>query len=92
MRGQRARRAARRSEIPLRELRNDISRILAEVAEGASFRVTVNGRPVAELVPVTERRTFVSGAEVARIIREAPLDPGFLTDVDAVLGARIDEE
>lgn len=78
-------------EIPQRELRNQISRVLAAVAAGARFRVTVGGRPVAELVPVSERRTFVPWAEVERIIREAPLDKHFLADVEAVAGQRIDE-
>ncbi len=41
--------------IPQRELRNDISRVLARVRAGEEFTVTVNGEQVAELVPV--RRT-----------------------------------
>ncbi|MDQ3784306.1 MAG: type II toxin-antitoxin system prevent-host-death family antitoxin [Actinomycetota bacterium] len=78
-------------EIPQRELRNDISRILREVAQGKSVRVTVKGRPVADLVPVSEGRRLVPRAEVERLLREAPLDEGFKRDVDAVLGATIEE-
>ena len=78
-------------EIPQRELRNDISRVLKEVAQGKSLRVTVKGRPVADLVPVSEGRRFVLRAEVERLLREAPLDEGFKRDVDAVLGATIEE-
>ncbi|MFN2526986.1 MAG: type II toxin-antitoxin system Phd/YefM family antitoxin [Actinomycetota bacterium] len=78
-------------EIPQRELRNDISRILKEVAQGKSLRVTVKGRPVADLVPVSEGRRFVPRADVERLLREAPLDEGFKRDVDAVLGATIEE-
>ena len=71
-----------RPEIPLRELRNSISRILGEVAGGRSYRITVSGRPVADLVPASHRRTWVPWAEVARILRETPLDENFLRDVD----------
>lgn len=78
-------------EIPQRELRNDISRILKEVAQGKRLRVTVKGRPVADLVPVSEGRRFVPRADVERLLREAPLDEGFKRDVDAVLGATIEE-
>lgn len=78
-------------EIPQRELRNDISRILKEVAEGKSLRVTVKGRPVADLIPVSEGRRFVPRAEVERLLREAPLDEAFKRDVDGVLGATIEE-
>lgn len=78
-------------EIPQRELRNQVSRVLAEVARGARLRVTVGGKPVADLVPVSDRRTFASRAEVEGILKRAPLDPGFAADVDALLGATIEE-
>lgn len=78
-------------EIPQRELRNNVSAVLREVEAGASLRVTVRGRPVADIVPVTGRKPGLSPEEVARIVAEAPLDPGFADDLDAVAGARIDE-
>lgn len=78
-------------EIPQRELRNDISRILKEVAEGKSLRVTVKGRPVADLVPVAEGRRFLPRADVERLLDEAPLDQDFKLDVDAVVGETIEE-
>src|SRR2546426_12101140 len=72
-------------EIPQRELRNDISRVLAAVERGARFRVTVRGRPVAEIVPSTSRRTAVPWAEVMELIRRTPLDKRFTTDVDGAV-------
>jgi prevent-host-death family protein len=78
-------------EIPQRELRNHISRILAEVASGHRVRVTVSGRPVADLVPVGTGRRFVPRREVERLIHDAPLDAGFVEELDAVAGATIEE-
>lgn len=78
-------------EIPQRELRNHISSILREVASGARLRVTVAGRPVAELVPVGGGRRFVPRSNVERLLLEAPLDAGFVEEVDAVTGATIEE-
>ena len=78
-------------EIPQRELRNNVSAVLREVEAGASLRVTVRGRPVADIVPVTGRNPSLSPEEVARIVAEAPLDPGFADDLDEVAGSRIDE-
>lgn len=78
-------------EIPQRVLRNDISRILAEVAAGATFRVTVRGRAVAELVPVSERRTWVQLTVLERIIREHPLDERFMRDVDGAVDQTIED-
>ena len=52
------------------ELRNDNASVMRRVAEGESFVVTVNGRPVADVVPHrrdTGRRRFVPVAEVAEV-------------------------
>lgn len=38
-------------DLPQRELRNDISRVLRAAESGAVYTVTVGGRPVAELGP-----------------------------------------
>lgn len=39
--------------ISQRELRNDSGQVMREVADGASFRVTSRGRPIAALVPLS---------------------------------------
>ncbi|TMC67606.1 MAG: type II toxin-antitoxin system prevent-host-death family antitoxin [Chloroflexi bacterium] len=72
-------------EIAQRELRNDISRVLAAVERGARFRVTVRGRPVAEIVPIPTRKTWVPRDEVLKILRRAPLDENFMADVDGAV-------
>lgn len=78
-------------EIPQRELRNNVSAVLRDVAAGQAVRVTVRGRAVADLVPVSPRREHLSPADVERIVRDAPLDPGFSADVGSVAGATVDE-
>jgi prevent-host-death family protein len=78
-------------EIPQRELRNNVSAVLREVESGTSLRVTVRGRPVADIVPVAARKQGLSRDEVLRILVEAPLDAGFAADLDAAAGATIDE-
>ncbi|MFD4462378.1 type II toxin-antitoxin system Phd/YefM family antitoxin [Nocardia sp. NPDC058480] len=52
-------------EIPQRELRNDASRVLRDVRSGLSFTITVDGAPVADLVPHrhARRRAAVPRAE-----------------------------
>lgn len=47
-------------EIPQRELRNDISSVLRRVEAGETLRVTVHGRPVAQIGPLAERGRFVT--------------------------------
>ena len=77
--------------IPVRDLRNDSAGILRQVEAGRTFLVTVAGREVAELGPVTSRSRFGSKSALEAIIREAPLDDQFMRDVNAVVGERIDE-
>jgi prevent-host-death family protein len=77
--------------IPQRELRNRISQALRQVEAGERLRVTVNGRPVADLVPVGGvRRTFLPKDEIVAILRRVPLDQTFKRDLE-VLSATIDE-
>jgi len=76
------------------ELRNDNASVMRRVAEGESFVVTVNGRPVADVVPHrrdTGRRRFVPVAEVAEVFTtELVADPkAWLSDIagaDEVFG------
>jgi prevent-host-death family protein len=42
-------------DVPARDLRNDVSGVLRRVEAGERLRVTVSGRPVAELVPLPRR-------------------------------------
>ena len=45
--------------------------------------VTVNGRPVARLVPVRPaRRQWIARAELARRLRRAQADPGLRADLE----------
>ncbi len=74
--------------IAQRDLRNQNAQILAAVEAGASFVVTRNGAPVAELRPLTPgRRPFVSRAEIATVVAAGPrIDAtAFRRDLDAAI-------
>lgn len=74
------------------ELRTHLSLILRQIENGETVRVTVDGRPVADLVPIQGNRwTFVPSSELRRILRDAPLDPGFAVDMDAALSETTDD-
>ncbi len=78
--------------IPQRELRNNITRVLREVEAGEQLRITVDGRPVADLVPIGGvRRTFVPRDDVLHLLDLATLDTGFSRDVESASGSTIDE-
>ena len=64
------------TEIRQSELRNDNAAIMRRVADGESFTVTVNGRPVADVVPHqrdTGRRRFVPADEFVAMTETSPL-------------------
>ena len=56
-----------------------------------TYRVTVDGRPMADLVPIRERRTFVPWLIIERIIREAPLDRDFMAAARPYLDETVDD-
>ncbi|MFE3542520.1 type II toxin-antitoxin system Phd/YefM family antitoxin [Nocardia sp. NPDC059177] len=47
-------------EIPQRELRNDASRVLRDVRSGQSYTITVDGTPVADLIPHRHQRRRIA--------------------------------
>jgi prevent-host-death family protein len=57
------------TDIPARDLRNDVSAVLRRVESGERLRVTVSGRPVAELAPLPQRArslpwaVFIEGSD-----------------------------
>ena len=78
--------------IPHRELRNQISRVLRQVEAGERLRITVDGRAVADLVPVgSTNRTYVPRDEVVHLLARAPMDPSFAPDINRATGATVGE-
>jgi prevent-host-death family protein len=71
------------SDVSSRDLRNHTADVLRRVEAGERIRISVNRRPVAELVPL-ERARWASGAAIERVLREAPADAGLLDDLAAV--------
>lgn len=70
--------------IAQRELRNDVATILRAAEAGETFTVTVHGRPVARVVPVTEvprPRTDVGWEAVAELL-SSTRDPELLRELD----------
>jgi prevent-host-death family protein len=77
------------SDVSAQELRNHTADVLRRVEAGERVRISVNRRPVAELVPL-ERPRWSSGAAMERVLREARADEGLLDDLAAVRGQVIE--
>lgn len=77
------------AEVTVRELRNHGGRVLERVSKGETLTVTLDGRPVAELRPLSGRG--LSGAELLRRRRVLPtVDPQALRrDLDLVIDGSV---
>ncbi len=79
------------SEIASRDLRNKTSAVLDRVADGESITITVNGRPVAELTPVTARPTWMNKNRFARDVLAYQADSGLATDLASLTDETTDD-
>lgn len=70
------------ADVPLRELRNNTSAVLRRVEDGERITVTVNGRGVAQLVPLPRRPGFLPWETVLA----HPADTGLHDDLAELLG------
>ena len=76
-------------EVSVRELRNHTADVLRRVESGERLRVTVDRRPVAELVPLPLRATWVPRQRVVDALVQA--DPGLRDQLAEALPDTIDE-
>lgn len=80
------------TEIPSRQLRNDTAAVLRRVQSGEHVTVTVNGQPVAELVPVQRSgRSWIRRADLIRRLRQGQADPGLRSDLERLAGETTDD-
>ena len=78
--------------VSIRELRNSTAAVISELESGERLTLTVNRRPVADILPHFEDRDpWVPALELRRISREASADRGLLTDLADVRGAELDD-
>jgi antitoxin (DNA-binding transcriptional repressor) of toxin-antitoxin stability system len=78
--------------VSIRELRNSTSAVISELEAGERLTLTVNRRPVADILPhVEDRDPWVPVAELRRILREAPADRGLLNDLAEIREAELDD-
>jgi len=79
------------AEIASRELRNDTAGVLRRVEAGERVTITVNGRPVAELVPVQRGKRPIQRDEFLARLRLTQADPGLRDDLAELAGDTTDD-
>jgi prevent-host-death family protein len=79
------------TDIPARELRNDVSAVLRRVERGEHLRVTVSGRPVAQLVPMPARPQSIAWEAFLQHSDRWRADPGLARDLAELLPGTTDD-
>lgn len=79
------------ADVASRELRNNTRGLLDRVEAGEDLRITVDGRPVAILIPATRRRRAMPRSEfVARVLTHQA-DPGLRHELRELLPDTTDD-
>jgi len=80
------------ASVASRDLRNHTAAVLRRVTDGESVTITVNGSPVAELIPPGSHRSrFLHRSEVARLISVSQSDPVLAHQLEELAGETTDD-
>jgi antitoxin (DNA-binding transcriptional repressor) of toxin-antitoxin stability system len=80
-------------EVSIRELRNSTASVVAEIEAGERLTLTVNRRPVAEIVPHLSRRSpWIPSSDLRSLLDESPADNTLLDDLAGVRGIGLGDE
>jgi prevent-host-death family protein len=79
------------ADVPARDLRNQVSRILRRVQAGERLRITVSGRPVAELAPLGRKPRSMRADEFWPALSRAQADPQLSADLRAAVPETTDD-
>jgi prevent-host-death family protein len=78
--------------VATRDLRNDTAGVLRRVQAGEEIVITVNGKPVARLLPLSPaRRRWLPRAELTRRLATAQADAGLRDDLARLAGETTDD-
>ena len=78
-------------QIGVRDLRNHTSQVIEAVRAGERVTLTVNGDPVADIVPHGRRERWLSGQWLNTQLRERAADPALTEDLADLAGQTLEE-
>jgi prevent-host-death family protein len=79
------------TEVASRELRNSTRSLLSRVEAGEQITITVDGRPVARLVPIRDRPRWISRADFVNRVIAVQADPWLADELTELAGDSTDE-
>lgn len=79
------------TDVASRELRNNTRAVLARVEAGEAITITVDGRPVATLEPITRRPRWMTREAFIRDVLPFQADPALRDELRAMLPETTDD-
>lgn len=79
------------TNVASRELRNNTRSLLSRVESGEQITITVDGRPVAQLLPIAERPRWISRADFMSRVVANQADAGLSGELGELAGEFTDE-
>lgn len=77
-------------EIGVRDLRNRTASVIDAVKGGERVVLTVNGEPLADIVPHGARTRWLSGERLRQQLADRAADPGLSRELDELAGQTVD--
>jgi prevent-host-death family protein len=78
-------------EVGVRDLRNRTARVIDTVRAGERVVLTVNGEPVADIVPHGQRTRWLAGEQLREQLLERAADPELQAELDELAGQTLAE-
>ncbi len=78
-------------EIGVRDLRNRTAQVIDAVRAGERVTLSVNGEPIADIVPHGRRARWLSGSYLAEQLPTRAADPGLQDELGEIAGQTLDE-
>ena len=78
-------------EIGVRDLRNRTASVIDAVKAGERVVLTVNGDPLADIVPHGQRTRWLGGSQLREQLQERAADPALGHELDDLAGQTLDE-
>ena len=77
-------------EIGVRDLRNRTASVIDAVKGGERVVLTVNGEPLADIVPHGARVRWLAGERLRQELASRAADPGLARELDELVGQTVD--
>lgn len=78
-------------EIGVRDLRNHTASVIDAVKAGERVTLTVNGEPLADILPHSTRTRWLAGEQLRERLATGAADPGLRDELDELLGQTLEQ-